>query len=63
MIDPLDIRIGMKVRYYPVLPPRTDIQPVDTEVLTAPWETDNNRWLVKVRGVSGGVALTHLDRR
>ncbi len=52
--------VGTPVRYWPVRP-TASVPPVETKTRSAAWNVGNNRPIVMVEGVAGGVHLTHVD--
>jgi len=58
-----DIKIGTKVIYWSVINGKEKIHPVDTVIESEIWETGSGMPLCKVKGVSGGVYINHLDKR
>ena len=59
-----EIKIGTKVNYYPYS--REDgsfdgITPTPTNITSEPWELGHGAIVCKVKGVSGGVLITHLE--
>lgn len=50
--------VGTPVRFWPVMPPREG-EAVDTVTRSEAWEL--GRSVVLVKGIAGGVALSHLE--
>ncbi len=55
--------IGTKVRYWKVLPADVapGLDPVETETRSEAWALGHGAVVVKVKGISGGVLISHLD--
>jgi hypothetical protein len=53
--------IGTPVRYWAVLPQHPSVPPKDTKTRSAAWEVANGRPIVMIEGLSGGVALSHIE--
>jgi hypothetical protein len=53
--------IGTHVRYWPVLPPVDSILPKDTITRSEAWALGDGSVVVKVIGIAGGVALSHVE--
>lgn len=61
----MTFEIGQQVTYYPVImgdgsKPENGIE---TEIISKPWKLGGGEWVVKVKGVSGGVSLRHVFPR
>lgn len=55
--------VGTPVRYWPVMPKREG-EAVDTVTRSEAWspmERSSSRAIVLVKGIAGGVALSHLE--
>jgi len=59
-VPPAELKLGMRVRYYPVLPAPEGIAPLDTTTRSDPWQLGHGAWVVKIAGKAGGVDVTHL---
>ena len=58
-----DIKIGMPVIYWKVIKDNGEcLNPVKTEVTSEVWKLGHGDEVCKVKGVSGGVSITHLDQ-
>lgn len=56
-----DCKVGMNVRYYPVVKRGIEgYDPIATEITSEPWEASGSI-IVKVKGISGGVSIKHLE--
>lgn len=53
--------VGTPVRYFPVLPQRPGIEPLDTKTRSEAWTLCSGHVVVAVEGRSGGVAVDHLE--
>lgn len=56
-----EVPIGTTVYYFPTLPITQAVVPEITKTRSEAWELGDGTAVVKVKGQSGGVALTHLD--
>lgn len=55
------IPIGTHVIYYSIVKPDgTKLNPKNTVITSNTWEVSGHR-LVKVRGITGGVSINHLE--
>jgi hypothetical protein len=50
---------GFLVRYWPIWKPECQGQFKDVRTTSAPWELGHGEWVVKLEGISGGVAVSH----
>jgi len=60
---PKELKLGMLVWYYPVLPaPDPDFRTQEV-IGSEPWQLGSGHWVVKLEGRAGGFAVTHLAPR
>ena len=60
--NPRALRDGMNVLYYPTIGTEgPSSSPTPTQIRSEPWQLGDGTWVVKVKGVAGGVACTHLS--
>lgn len=53
--------VGVQVRYWPVLPADDNTMPKVTVTRSEAWDTGSDTAVVKVEGMAGGVAVSHLE--
>jgi hypothetical protein len=53
--------IGDKVIYYSVIINEEKLFPKETEIISNAWQTMSGDVIIKVKGVSGGVSIRHLE--
>lgn len=53
--------IGTLVRYYPILPTRTDFTPIETATRSDAWDLQTGRPVIFLTGVDGWVSLFNLE--
>ena len=60
-----EIIIGTKVNYYPIISENTGQKfgKTETVITSEAWELGDGTIVCKVEGVSGGVAINHLEKR
>lgn len=60
----LDIKIGLPVTYYKIIKlDGTKLIPVKTVIKSEAWQLGHGEWVCKLEGISGGVAISHLEER
>lgn len=60
-----DCKIGTPVTYWGVIKKDSGekYDPIDTVITSEPWQLGHGAYVCKVNGVSGGVCLTHIEKR
>lgn len=62
-----DVKIGVKVNYYAVIYPNRltgeiyRSMPIQSEVVSDPWQLGHGTWVCKITGLSGAVSINHLE--
>ena len=57
-----DIKIGMPVIYWKVIKDNGErLDPIKTEIISEVWKLGHGDEVCKVKGVSGGVLIKHID--
>lgn len=63
-INPVEARNGLAVNYHPTIIPNEPVEnPFETYIIGQPWQLPGGTWVVKLAGLTGGCALSHLEKR
>jgi len=58
-----EIKIGTPVIYWGIIKQNGEkFNPKDTTITSEPWELGHGELVCKVEDISGGVAITHLEK-